>query len=385
MTRQRFALLLVAAFVVIAGALWVSHERNAPRETPGVALLPGLANDLNTVTAVTVRKGSATPTVTLHQTGGEWRVAERAEYPADVAKLRTLLLALRDAKIVEEKTNDPARFTAIGVEDPAAAGATGVEVTLVTPAGRSAVIIGKPLGDGNFVRRVGENRSYSVAPATTLETEPRYWIDSRVLDIAAALIQSIELKPATGGGYALRRLNPADNTFSLDGVPAGRKALEGHALAPAASLLTGLNAEDVAPVASVDFAGPSQLIVTLTDGNVLTITGVAVAEKHWLQVKSTKNAALTAKSDGRAFQIASYRYDALFKPLDQLLEPLPPKPTPASHGPASAAHGPATAPATGPAASPMASPVAPAAPAPPAHPAKKPPPAPDNVAPAPPP
>jgi hypothetical protein len=150
-----------------------------------------------------------------------------------------------------------------------------------------------------------------------------------LIDVPAALIQSIEFKPAAGAGFALRRLNPADNTFSLDGVPAGRKAKDGHALAPAPSMLTGLNAEDVAATSTIDFASPTQVVVTLTDGKVLTLIGTVVSDKHWIQVTSNKDADLTAKTRGRAFEIASYRYDEIFKPLEQLLE-APPQKTPAA-------------------------------------------------------
>jgi hypothetical protein len=321
MTRQRFTLLLLAALVVITGALYVATQRNQPQETQGVALLPSLANDLNTVTAVLIRKGSATPTLTLHKTGEQWTVKERMGYPADVAKIRTLLLSLRDAKIVEEKTADPARFSTIGVEDPAAPTALGAEVTVVAPGSKRAVIVGKPVGEGTFVRRVGENQTYSVEPAISLETEPRFWIDSRLLDVPVALIQSVDVKPATGAAYSIQRQNPTDNTYRLDGVPAGRKAMDAPALAPGPTTFSGLTAEDVAPAGDIDFGQASQVVVTLTDGNIITLTGTVVAAKHWLEVKATKDAALTAKTQGRAVEIASYRYDAIFKPLEQLLVP----------------------------------------------------------------
>jgi hypothetical protein len=328
MNRQRFVLLVAVAIVAIAAAMYVSTLRDARHETPGLALLPALPGDLNAVTAVTVRKGSATPAVTLHKVGQQWSVAERADYPADVSKLRLLLVALRDARIVEAKTTDPARFPVIGVEDPVDAGAAGAEVTVSTAGGKSAVIVGKSVGNGNFVRRQGENRAYSVEPPISLETEPRFWIDARLLDVPVALIQSIEFKPAAGAAFSLHRLNPADNTFSLDGTPAGRKPKDGHALAPSPSMLTGLNAEDVAPANSIDFTSRTQAIVTLTDGKVLTLVGTAIADKHWIQVTSNKDADLTTKTEGRAFEIASYRYDELFKPLEQFLEAQPQK-TPA--------------------------------------------------------
>jgi hypothetical protein len=337
MSRQRFALLLVVALVAIAAAFYVSTLRDAPRETPGLALLPALPNDLNAVTAVTVRKGSATPTLTLHKAGQQWSVAERADYPADVSKLRLLLVALRDARIIEAKTVDPARFPQIGVEDPVDAGAAGAEVAVLTAGGQSAVIVGKTVGSGNFVRRQGENRAYSVEPSITLETEPRFWIDARLIDVPVALVQSIEFKPAAGAAFTLHRLNPTDNTFSLDGVPAGRKAKDGHALAPSPSMFTGLNAEDVAAANTIAFASPTQVIVTLTDGKILTLIGTTVSDKHWIQVTSNKDADLTAKTQGRAFEIASYRYDEIFKPLEQFLEALPQKTAVATKGASKAA------------------------------------------------
>ena len=38
--------------------------------------------------------------------------------------------------------------------------------------------------------------------------------------------------------------------------------------------------------------------MTLSDGNVITVTGTSAADKHWIQVKATKDAALTAKDAG---------------------------------------------------------------------------------------
>jgi hypothetical protein len=350
MSRRRFLVLLCAALLVLAGALYLATQREQSQPTAGAALLPSLANELNTITGLTVRKGSATPSVTLHRTGEQWTVAERADYPADVAKIRRLLLALRDARIVEEKTADPARFAAIGVEDPLDPAAAGAEVTVLAPGGNHEVIVGKPVGEGNFVRRAGENQAYSVEPAISVETEPRLWIDSRLLELQTALIQSVEVKPITGPAYSLHRLNPADNTYRLDGVPAGRKALESAALAPSPTTFTGVSADDVAQASAVDFGQASQVVVTLSDGNVVTLTGTVAGSKHWIQVEAAKDPALTVKAHGRAFEIDSYRYDAIFKPLEQLLVPKPAPPAPApkkgadQHGPAHQGadqHGPA--------------------------------------------
>jgi hypothetical protein len=348
MSRQRFMVLALAALLAISAALFLSAQRNRIPDVHGGALLPSLAGELNTVTSLSVRRGSVAPTVTVHERGGRWTVAERGDYPADVSKLRKLLQALSDAKITEEKTSNPASFPVIGVEDPALPGATGAEISIVAQDGKHAVIIGKPVGEGNYARRGGENTSYSVEPAISFEAEPRYWIDAKLIDIASPSIKSIEVKPVAGAVYAIHRedANPAaasaakpvaaspgttkpagaefSQTFTLDGVPPGRKAADSALLAPSPSTLSGLTADDVASVGSLDFSKPTVATVTLSDGNVITLTGAVIGDKHWIQLQTSKDAALNAKAAGRAFDIAGYRYDAIFRPLEQLLVPKQP-------------------------------------------------------------
>jgi hypothetical protein len=330
MSRQRFLLITVAALLAIASALMVATQRNSSREAPGVALFPSLAADLNQVSEVRIAKGAPAPLTTLDKAANGWTVKERGGYPADVAKLRKLLTSLADAKILEEKTADPARYPVIGVEDLTQSGSTGTEVTVLTPHGAQALIIGKSVAEGTFVRRAGDKQSYSVEPGITVETEPHFWIDSRLLDVPAAKIQSIAFKPADGTAYVIRRT--ATDAFSLEGAPADRKPLDASALAPAQTTFTSLTAEDVAAVEGVDFGKPFVVTLTLTDGEVVTLTGAVAGAKHWVQVSSSKDATLTARTQGRAFEVPSYRYDAIFKPLDQLLVAKAPAPGKAAPG-----------------------------------------------------
>jgi hypothetical protein len=355
MSRQRFIALMVAALVAICGALYLSTQRNLPRDPHGLPLLPSLAGEMNTVNSLSVRKGGAKPTVTVHKQGEQWTVAERAEYPADVPKLRKLLLALSDAKIREEKTSNPENYGIIGVEDPAQPGATGAQIELTAQDGKHDVIVGKSAGEGSFVRRAGEKTSYIVEPGISVEAEPRYWIDTHLLDIAADRIQSVDTKPATGAAYSVHRVavsepKPIDaksgspgaaapaaapaaaapaaaaqtpSKFVLEGVPSGRQAADPQTLAPSPSMLGNLAADDVAAAGDIDFSKPSTVTVTLADGGVITLTGAVIGDKRWIQVAAPKDASLSAKTNGRAFEIATYRYDGIFKPLEQLLVPKP--------------------------------------------------------------
>jgi hypothetical protein len=323
MSRGRFTALLVAALIVLAAALYLGSRRNAGEtSTAGTPFLPQLASSLGTVSEIDLQKGAPTPGVTLHRAGEQWTIAQRGDYPADASKVHKLLLSLADAKIVEEKTSNPANFAIIGVEDPASPKAASTQITLTTKDGKHSVIIGKPTGEGNFARRGGEDRSFTVEPGITADVEPKAWIDSRLLDVPVAQIQSVEEKPASGPGYALHRLKAGEDGFALDGAPpAGRKLQDAKALAPSAGALSNLTADDVAAASGVDFSKPSQAIFALADGNVITVTGTAADDKRWIEVQSAKDAALNAKAQNRAFEVASYRFDAIFRPMEQLLVP----------------------------------------------------------------
>ena len=82
----------------------------------------------------------------------------------------------------------------------------------------------------------------------------------------------------------------------------------------------------MAAASSIDFSKSSQAIFTLADGNVITVTGAAADDKRWIEVQSTKDTALNAKTQNRAFEVANYRFDAIFRPLEQLLVPKETKP-----------------------------------------------------------
>lgn len=326
MSRRRFISLVIAALLAISGALYLSTQRNLPRDSRGVALLPYLAGELNTVSTLSIRKGGAAPAVTVRLQDGRWTVAQRGDYPADMTKLRKLLLALSDAKIVEEKTSNPANFGAIGVDDPSAPGATGTELSFIARDGKHALIVGKTTGEGNFARRVGENTTYSVEPVISFEAEPRFWIEPKLINIAAADIQSVAVKPAAAPAYTVHRTAAAAN-FELDGVPPGRKPADAASLAPSPTTYSNLDADDVAQLSEVDFSKASVATVTLFSGNVITITGAAGAatgDKHWIQLQASKDPALSAKAAGRAFELSGYRFDAIFRPLEQLLVAKPP-------------------------------------------------------------
>lgn len=287
MNARRFMGALAAAIVVISAALFVSHLRGTS-EPEGGLLMPQLSAQLGSVTSVTIRKGAALPAVMLHKQADRWTVAQRADYPADIAKLRKLLQSLASARIVEEKTSDPANYHALGVESPDAADAIGTEIKIVALRTTYSIVVGKPSAGGNFVRFSQQARGLLVSPGISLDAEPRDWIDARLLDIKAAQVKQVEVKPAKGPGFMRK-----DTDFGA---------------------LVDLSALDVAPAGSVDFKGATIANFTLADGGVTTLTGVSVQDKHWISLTSSTDSALNERSRGQVYEISASRFDSIYKP-----------------------------------------------------------------------
>jgi len=152
-SARRVAWLLAAGLAVIAFAIWLSSRRHLERDmAAGALVLPGLHQDVNAVTTVTLRKGDGTH-ATLLKDGSVWRVQERG-WTADVGKVRKLLLDLGALNIVEEKTRLPANYPQLGVEDVSSPKATGTRVDIAAPGRTWAIIIGKPSGGKSGYVRV---------------------------------------------------------------------------------------------------------------------------------------------------------------------------------------------------------------------------------------
>jgi hypothetical protein len=331
MTTRRVLLLLVAAGLVIASALWLSSQRTLDASTmAGDAVVEGLEPVLNDVTEVRISKGDGT-IVTLRKRASDWIVAER-DYPADGGRVRKLLLDLGNLEVVEEKTSEPANYAQLGVEDVTSATAAGAKLEAVTPSKTFALIVGKPSGTkSGYVRTVGESRSLLAAPQLSLDSDPKRWIERAILDIPQDRIKHVAVKPAAGPAYTVAREKKEQTDFTVAAVPKGRELSSPSAANPLAGTLAGLTLDDVRR-APAD-AAPEQVTYQTFDGLQLVVTGRKDGDRRFLAVTPSSSAkesateaqGLEARLKGWEFEIPGYKYDSIFRPLEELLAPKPDK------------------------------------------------------------
>jgi hypothetical protein len=296
-------------------------------------VLPGAEAALNKVTEVHLIRGDGTST-TLKPGASGWSVSER-DYPADTGKVRKLLLDLGSLSVVEEKTSLPANYPTLGVEDVKGnPKATGTRVELVTPAKTFALIVGKSSsGKSAFVRVANSKQSVLAAPAITVDADPKRWLDPTLLDVPLDRVKAVDVKPADGPGYTASREKKEQQDFGVTGVPKGRELTSPGAADPIAGALAGLSLDDAHKVAVPADAKLSQVVFHTFDGLDLTLLGRKDGPRTLITVAvhgSGKDVDTEAKNlgdrvTGWEFDIPSYKYDSIFKPLDELLAK-PPEP-----------------------------------------------------------
>jgi hypothetical protein len=358
MTARRVFILLIAGVVVIAGALWLASQRHLEKATlAGDFVLPGLATSLNTVTEIHLAKGDATRT-TLKRGASDWIVAER-DYPADSGRVRKLLLDLSALVVVEEKTRTRELYPQLGVEDTDSPKATGTLVEVLTPTKTYALIVGKPAeGKTGFVRVAHAEPSLLAQPLISVDAEPRRWIDRNVVDIADQRMKEAVIEPATGPAYTAARDAAQQTDYKVTPIPKGRELSSNSAADELGSTFAGLQADDVrrAPAAATPAtmtaatpaptatkpapatpaaAKPDHAIFRMFNGLELDVTGLVEGERHFITLLARSTAkdaqaeadTLNQRFQGWQIEIPAYKYQAMFRPLEDLLKKVePPKP-----------------------------------------------------------
>lgn len=358
MTSKKLLLLAAAAVAAMAIALLLSHQRSSSTEAVSDTLYPGLKDDLKSVTAVRIFKAGDERAIELVHKDGQWSVTERSNYPADAAKVRKLLLAIAEAKPVEEKTSNPENYAALGVEDVSGTTSTGSRVELEGTAKPVNLIVGKAGGvKGTYVRRAGEPTSWLISESIGASTTAHDWLRASIIDVTADRVQSINVTTDARSSYTAAKSSRADADFKVEGLPKGKEA-DAFAVNGLASTLAGLTLADVLPAQSIASEKPSAKATVKTfDGLVVDLDGYSKDEKHYVAVRTGYDAALAerfhvatkapepvegektatptatpaetveaaAKStndrlQGWVFEIPDYKYEAIFKPVDSLTQ-----------------------------------------------------------------
>jgi hypothetical protein len=252
--NARFAVILVVLLVVLGGgALLYQHQERSRRPDNVATLGRALLKDLKAADVSAIRIVEPKATLTVQQKNDRWVIAERGDFPADVAKVREFMVQALALKVGQSEPIGDKDRARLNLDD------SGTQVEFAGAEGKplAKLIVGKKYfkrevdnpekarADGRFVALPAEPKvAYIVSdPLNQASTRSSDWIDKSSFQVEK--VKSLEVRYPDGGGYRIERAG--DNAdWRLAGAKPGEKLDVGRANAASYSL-SMLELADVAP------------------------------------------------------------------------------------------------------------------------------------------
>jgi hypothetical protein len=295
MNAKTLYALIAAAVVALLAAWWINSSHAPVNESAeqNKALLPGLREHLNDITAITLTSADNQVLATLKHGSAGWSIEQKSGYPADVPKLREFLLKLADATVLEQKTSNPKLYADLGVEDVKGKDAKGILVSLEGLKEPVKLIVGNYNGGGGggtFVRREGEAQTLLVKGNIAVEKTVAGWERHDLTDVAANRLKQVTITNPDGKTLKIYKEQPGDANFKVADVPKGREVSSDFVANAVGATLAGLRSEDV--FSAKEMAAPDKVYKV----NYAAFDGLNVGLVAW--VKDGKDyAQLTASLD----------------------------------------------------------------------------------------
>ena len=297
MRRIRSLLLLagVTLAALIAAIALETETGDSAIPGEGELVFPELLSRVDEVRRV--RAVSGGETFTLAHDDERWTMPERDGYRAVADKIHKLVVGAAGLERREPKTSDPARYSRLGLDDPAEPGSGSIRFTFEDDAAQvlADFIIGNressriDLSLSEFyLREPEEAQSWLVEGKLSVSRDPVEWLEREVLRIEEARVRAVRVRQADGGRLDVSRSRPDDEDFSLDNAPPGHVIDSRWRVNDIGRGLASLRFEDVRR-APVEVEGEPDFIAEL-----LTFDGLGVyvrtwreSDESWLRIRAS--------------------------------------------------------------------------------------------------
>ena len=212
--NPRLAAILVVLLVILGGgALLYQYQETSQRPANSDALGRPLLKDLKAAEVASIRIVEPKTTLTVRQKDERWVLAERGDFPADVAKVRDFVVQALSLKVGQSEPIGDKDRARLNLDE------SGTQVEFGGADGKplSKLVVGKKYfkrevdnpdkarADGRFVALPGEPKmvyvvSDPLAQATTRSAE---WIDRTSFKVEK--VKTLEVRYPEGGGYRIER------------------------------------------------------------------------------------------------------------------------------------------------------------------------------------
>ena len=299
---------LLAGITLFGIVLAVIANREPSTTIPqsGQVLFPELMSVVNDVNEVVIETNEQT--ITLVRDENLWRVKEKANYRANLEKVKQAIVGLADLRIHEPKTKNPELYERLGLQDSHQEGSPSKTVTIKTtdnPEYAKLVVGNQKPAKGNsrmsdiYVRKPDDPQTWLVVGNLPLETIQDEWLDKEVTALTTKRVRQVTVSHPKGKTLHLAKSKPEDLDFQLDSIPLGFKISSQFNVNNVVGSLVQLSLEDVKPLAEVDFVGNPGVSAVLEtfDGLRLHVHTTKQEEKILAKVSAEFDANLIQSSE----------------------------------------------------------------------------------------
>lgn len=339
--NARFAAILVVLLGVLGGAALLYQQQERGRRPDNAATLGRtLLKDLQAADIAAIRIVEPKATLTVQRKDDRWVIAERADFPADLAKVREFVLKVIGLKVGQSEP--------LGEKDRARLNldASGTRVEFKAADGKDLAVLtvgrkyfkrevdnpGKAVPDGRFIALPGEpGTAYLVGDALAqASANSADWIDRTSFQVEK--VKTLEVRYPAGGGWRIERAG--DNAdWKLAGARPEEKLDVSRANAASYSLQL-LELADVAPKDAADTGldKPITIDATTLEGLSYAIkVGKLAGDNYYVSFTSSGNhkaqdkAAREKTLSQHVLLIPKSKLEDTLKPRAELLEKPAPK------------------------------------------------------------
>jgi len=301
MNTKTLTILGIITIPLIGAVVLVSQQKETAPSQTGQPVFPGLLSKMNEVSELVVKTQSGT--MTIVRDGESWGVKEKRHYPANMGKIRDVLIGLGEIKILEAKTKKPELYEKLGLENVEAEGSISTGVTLKDSAGTTLVevIIGKqrpskgnPSQEEVYVRKIGDPQTWQAIGKFSVEKIPSEWLDKDFLEVEPNRVRRVHITHPDKTILLLEKENPDDQDFNVANLPEGKEIQSQFAVNNIVSTLTSLSLDDVQLNSEISFENDSVVTATFEtfDGLEGTVKLFQKEEKNYVKVSVAFNADL---------------------------------------------------------------------------------------------
>jgi hypothetical protein len=285
--NARFALILVVLLAVLGGGALLYHYQEGSRRPENVGMLgQNLFKDLKAAEVASIRIVEPKSTLSVRRKDERWAIAERDDFPADLAKVREFVLQALSLKVGQSEPLGDKDRARLNLDQ------SGTQVEFAGADGKALakLIVGKKYfkrevenpekarADGRFVALPSDPKTVylvadALAQATTKSSE---WIERSAFQVEK--VKTLEVRYPEGGSWRIER--DGDNAeWRLAGAKPGEK-LEPTKANAASYSLSLLELADVAPKGTA-LAEPVSIEATTLDGLAYSIKVGKLQGEHY--------------------------------------------------------------------------------------------------------